>query len=232
MTDREIDDILLRGADVSGDVDAALLDRISESIGRHVRPVRPLAPAWALASGLFLACATVAVTVAALLGLNGVRALGPAQIAFIFPVIGVLTWIVAMASVGEATPGRASGVSATSYPAAGSIAIAALFAALFHDYGVNHFVPRGIVCLTAGLATAIPTGIAASMLLRRGYAVNRRAAGLVIGTLAGLAGVAMLELHCANLQALHVLVWHTAVMPIAALAGSLLAIAGTVGKQS
>ena len=31
----------------------------------------------------------------------------------------------------------------------------------------------------------------------------------------------MLELHCANFQALHVLVWHTAVVPVSAAAGAL-----------
>ena len=46
---------------------------------------------------------------------------------------------------------------------------------------------------------------------------------LVVGTLAGLAGVTMLELHCANLEAPHVMLWHTAVMPISAAAGALLA---------
>jgi hypothetical protein len=58
-------------------------------------------------------------------------------------------------------------------------------------------------------------------LLRRGFAVNSVAAGLAGGTLAGLAGVTMLELHCANFQALHVLLWHTAVVPVSGAAGAL-----------
>lgn len=33
----------------------------------------------------------------------------------------------------------------------------------------------------------------------------------------------MLELQCPNFQALHVLVWHTAVVPVCAAAGALLA---------
>jgi hypothetical protein len=44
----------------------------------------------------------------------------------------------------------------------------------------------------------------------------------VAGTLAGLAGVTVLELHCANLQVPHVMLWHTAVMPVSAAAGALL----------
>jgi hypothetical protein len=49
------------------------------------------------------------------------------------------------------------------------------------------------------------------------------AAGFVGGTLAGLAGVTLLELHCANFEALHILVWHTAVVPVSAAIGALVA---------
>ena len=49
------------------------------------------------------------------------------------------------------------------------------------------------------------------------------AAVLVMGTLAGLAGVTTIELHCANFQALHVMLWHTAVILLSAVTGALLA---------
>jgi hypothetical protein len=39
---------------------------------------------------------------------------------------------------------------------------------------------------------------------------------LACGTLAGLAGVIMLELHCAKLLAPHLVVWHTAVLLVSA----------------
>jgi len=42
---------------------------------------------------------------------------------------------------------------------------------------------------------------------------------LVGGVLAALAGVAPLELHCANFEAWHVLVGHTAVLPVSAAVG-------------
>jgi hypothetical protein len=40
--------------------------------------------------------------------------------------------------------------------------------------------------------------------------------------LAGLAGVTMLELHCSNFEALHVLVWHTLVVPVSGAIGAIL----------
>ena len=40
--------------------------------------------------------------------------------------------------------------------------------------------------------------------------------------LGGLTGVTLLELHCTNFEALHVLIWHTLVVPVSGAAGALL----------
>jgi hypothetical protein len=99
----------------------------------------------------------------------------------------------------------------------------AIFGALFRNYQTNRFLAAGLTCLEFGLLDAIPVALLGWLILRRGFAVNAAASGLVGGTLAGLAGVAMLELHCPNFQALHVLIWHTAVIPVSAAAGAFLA---------
>jgi hypothetical protein len=100
----------------------------------------------------------------------------------------------------------------------------------FTDYrswnSVGNFVAQGIPCLKAGLLHAIPVAIIAWWILRRGFAVNSLAAGVAIGTLSGLAGVAMLELHCPNFETPHILVWHTAVLALSGAAGALLVLAG------
>ena len=51
--------------------------------------------------------------------------------------------------------------------------------------------------------------------------MNARSAGLAAGTLAGLAGVIALELHCPNFRAMHVMVWHTIVILVSASLGGL-----------
>jgi hypothetical protein len=97
-----------------------------------------------------------------------------------------------------------------------------LFALLFHDYRVEHFVPAGLACLLTGLACAAPAVLLGLWLLRRGWAVNPVAAGLVAGEPAGLAGVTLLELHCTNFEALHMIVWHILVVPVTGGAGAIL----------
>jgi hypothetical protein len=94
---------------------------------------------------------------------------------------------------------------------------------LFHDYRTERFLSQGLVCLTAGLILALPASLAAWWILKRGFAVNPVTAGLATGTLGGLAGVTMLELHCINFEAPHLMVWHIAVIPISGAIGALVA---------
>ncbi len=222
MRDKEIDEILKRAAQAPHEVDPALLDRVAESIGSSLRPLRPLPPAWVLAGGLALICAAVALAGAARAGFYGIQALSVLERALIFPTLGILIWLGAAVSVGEMIPGSRRRVAPGFLLGAGSLALLVVFVVLFHDYRTDHFVSHGVVCLAAGLLHAIPAALASWFLLRRGFAVNSVAAGLVVGTLAGLAGVTMLELHCANLEAPHVMLWHTAVMPVSGAAGALL----------
>jgi hypothetical protein len=223
VRDREIDEILKQAAQAPHAVDPALLDRVARSIGSSLAPVRPLPPAWVLACGLVLVSVAVALAGAARLGLFGIQKLSLLQHALIFPVLGILICLAATAFVAEMIPGSRRLLAPGFLLGAASLALLAVFAVLFRDYRTDRFVSQGVACLTAGLLHAVPVALAAWLLLRRGFAVDSMAAGVVAGTLAGLAGVTMLELHCANFEAPHVMLWHTAVMPVCAAAGALLA---------
>jgi protein-S-isoprenylcysteine O-methyltransferase Ste14 len=222
MKDREVDAILDRAAQAPHEVDPALLASIADSVGRSLAPVRPLPPAWALAGGLVLICAAAALALAAHLGLDGIHKLSAFDRALIFPVLAILVWLAATARVAEIIPGSRRRVAPGLLLPVVSLALLAVFSILFRDYRTDHFL-QGIACLKAGLLDAVPAALASWLLLRRGFATNSVVSGLVAGTLAGLAGVTMLELHCPNFQALHILLWHTAVVPVSGAAGALLA---------
>ena len=81
MSDRDIDDMLRDAAGAKHDIDPALLDRISKSLGAGLRPVRPLPPSWLLAIGLVLICAIVAIAGAMRLGAYGIHKLSGVEIA-------------------------------------------------------------------------------------------------------------------------------------------------------
>jgi len=218
VRDEDIDDILAR----AHPVDPAIVERVSGSIGSTLRPVRPIAPVWVLASMLWLVAAGIAIVAAAGLGMDGIRKMTGAEMGAIFPALAIFIMLAALMSVGAMTPGGLRW-SPTRLLVLVMVAWIVVDAILFRDYQMGSFVPQGIPCLRAGLLVAIPAGAGSWLVLRRGFAVNRTAAGLAAGTLAGLAGLTMLEFHCANFGAMHIMVWHTAVVPGSGLAGAILA---------
>jgi hypothetical protein len=221
VKNEDIDEVLNKAARTSLDLKPELLDRVSTSIRSSLQPVRPLPPAWVITGGLILVCAAVSFLGAARAGFFGVEKMDLLERCVIFPALGLLAWAMASAFVHEMTPGSRRRVSPGALLALGCVALLGLFALLFRDYRTDHFFSIGIVCLVTGFIHAVPAGLLCWLLLRRGFAVNPVSAGLIAGALAGLAGVGVLELHCPNFQAAHILVWHTAVVPVSAAAGAL-----------
>jgi hypothetical protein len=229
MNDRDLDDILKQTASARPDVDPALLARIAASIGANLPPVQTLAPSWQLASALLAIAVAIATLGALILGPHGLQKMSALEIGLILPVLAILMSLTSMLCVSEAIPGSRRYIPPSLLSLCCCLVLAVLFASLFHDYGTERFVAQGAKCLAAGLGFAIPASLAASWLLRRGFSVDAGGAGIARGTIAGLTGVGMLELHCPNLEAPHSIVWHVAVIAISAAAGLLLP---RVGKST
>jgi hypothetical protein len=223
VKDREIDEILERAAQGTHKLDPTLLERVAGAIKPSLHPVRPLPPTWLLVAGMVLVCAAVAVAGAARAGFYGIEKLTLFDRALIFPALAILAGLTGIEFVAEMIPGSRRRMASGTLLGINCLLLVGMFALLFRDYQTDHFVHAGIACLAVGVLHAVPAALLGWLLLRRGFAVNPIAAGLVVGTFAGLAGVGMLELHCANLQALHILIWHTAVVPVSGAIGALVA---------
>jgi hypothetical protein len=221
VRDKEIDEILEKAAASAGRPEPELLQRIADSILPALRPVRPLGSARLMASELVVACAAVSLAGGLWSGVFGFAKMNPAERALIFPVLGILLWVAARGLVAEIVPGSRRRVSPGMLLLLCCAGMAALFSLLFHDPSMDHFVPVGLGCLETGLLCAVPAALLSWAVVRRGAAMSLPAAGLVAGTLGGLAGVGMLELHCPNFEMAHLLVWHIAVVPLAGALGAL-----------
>jgi len=222
VRDAEIDAALAEAVRVPRELPPELLERIADSIKPSLQPVRPLPATSLLTAGLVVIVAAVALLGAARAGFQGVAALGlPARV-LIFGSLTILGWIAAGEAAQEWIPGSARRISPVGLCTLLSVALLAVFGSVFHDYRTDHFASAGLTCLFTGLVHAAPAALLAFWLLRRGWAVNPVSAGFVTGLLAALAGVSMLELHCSNVQALHVLVWHTLVVPVSGAMGAIL----------
>ncbi len=211
MNDRDIDE-MLKGAKVPPGPSVETLGRIARSIAGSMQPVRPLPPRWLLIGAVSLISSVVALSGAAGLGFSGILKMSALERGAVFSVLGILALAAANEAVNAMIPGSRRRFSSRGLLMMAIICVAAVFAASFHDYQTTHFIHAGLVCLGIGLLHAIPAGLLSWLVLRRGFAVDGVSAGLAAGTLAGLAGVGMLELHCPNFQAAHLLVWHLGVL--------------------
>lgn len=222
MRDKEIDEIVNKAVPAPQSPRPEVLQRITDSLQPTLRPVRPLPANWMLTGALVLACAAVAFVGALRGGLFGFEKMDLVQRALVFPALAILLWATARTMVAEMIPGSRRSVMPGVLLVLGCVGLAGLFASLFHDPGMDHFVSIGIGCLTAGLEHAIPAGVLSWFVVRRGFALNAVSAGLVAGMLGGLAGIGMLELHCPNFETAHLLVWHLAVVPVSGALGALI----------
>jgi hypothetical protein len=195
----------------------ASIARVESRLLVNLRPVRALAQPWVLTSSFILLFALLGTASASFLGMHGLHVLSGWQRGLILVTLIAVAWSSSVACAREMRPtgsrfGMVSLLVATS-------AFPALFSLIFHNYSVQNFTSEGVPCLVAGLCVSIPTAIVVVYLLRRGFVMEWSQAGLAAGTLSGLTGLSMLELHCPNLKAIHVMTWHVAVVIVSGILG-------------
>jgi hypothetical protein len=186
-----------------------------------MRPVRPLPAAWLLTAQLVVVCAVMALAAAAPLGLFGIAKMTELERCGVFAVLAILILIAAPELVRTMIPGSRRRLSSGALLATVVLSVAAVLFVCFRDFHTARFLHAGVVCLALGTLTALVTGLLAWFVLRRGFAVDAGSAGVARGTLAGLSGVTMLELHCPNFETAHLLVWHVGVLLVSAGLGAL-----------
>jgi len=200
-------------------VSAELLQNITAQIGTSLQPVKVLPPAWVLVTALVVSVVGAAAAGAGILGLFGIRAMSVSAATAVLCSLAVFTVLAAASCVQLGIPGSGNWARPSVLLATEALGLVALFAACFDNYGTEDFLAQGVRCLVAGLMQALPAALLVALILRRCFALDAVAAMLARGTLAGLSGIIMLELHCARLQAPHLAIWHTAVLLVSAAIG-------------
>jgi hypothetical protein len=220
VKDEEIEDVLKKAAEAPHDFDPNVLGPITASIKSSLRPVGPLPAAWLMSAGLVAVCAAISLVGAFHAGLFGFLKMGLLERWLVFPTLVALACVSASAFVHQMVPASRHRIGPATLLAIAVFALLVMFASIFRDRQIEHFVSAGLACLATGVLYAIPAGLLGWLLLRRGFAVNPISAGMTAGTVAGLAGLGMLELHCPNFEAAHILVWHIAVVPVSCALGA------------
>jgi hypothetical protein len=205
------------------------LDRIKARLLADLKPAKPLPPAGVLVLALMFILVAIAGVGGAALGIAGWTALSWPQKITVVTALARGGGVLAYATGWLMVPGTRLTRSPYLYVFAVLGLMAAICITLFDPHEESTFVSTGLVCLRIGLECAISVTLLFWLLLRRGSILNPMLMGATVGALAGLSGLAALELFCPNLNEYHILVWHLGSVLVSTVGG--LAI-GTISEYS
>jgi hypothetical protein len=203
--------------------DPRRLVRVNEQIGASMRRVRPLPSDGKMLGIVLLVFVAFSLAVASVFGYYGLMRMSGVQRVWYFMTLIVLALVLSSSAIQQIVPGSKRHWNPLILVLVSLTAPSLLVLGLFGIGDESHFVHFGIPCLEVGLLSAALGGFVAFLLIRNGYAVTPIEAGAITGCLAGLAGVAVLALHCPRFEAAHVIVWHLGALVIASLAGAVAA---------
>ena len=196
-----------------------ILRRLERSLAAELRPVRPLAPV----RYYFAAFAAIFVLIVAVgvypLGAHAIAVKSPVQLIAMLGALAASSGIVVYSLVSQMAPGSRHWIPPKLLPVVIVGVLAILMTGLFRFQNERDFWSSGWVCLRAGAAFALVAAVPFWLLLRRGATLSPRVTGATAGLLAGLVGTSALELHCAILDAPHILTWHLGVALLGAMIG-------------
>jgi hypothetical protein len=205
------------------DLAATQIYRIQSLITASVKTVQPLPSDIKLTSILMTMFVMFSLTAATPVGYHGFHVLDPYQRFAYYGVILLCgTWF-SITAVQEMIPGSKHRTSSVATIFGSTLSLALLVCVLFHDFDLTRFIALGMPCLRLGVVCAALSAALFWLLLRKGFITSPFAAGAIIGSFAGLAGVAVLALHCPIENSAHILVWHFGAVMLAGIAGAVIA---------
>ena len=196
--------------------------QIEAAVLGDLKPVRPLAPQSAYLAGFAGIFVAVCCAGGFIAGQFGWRALSDFQrIAVFVPLVAATAFLV-FSLVRQMAPG-AKYTHSSAWFAWGLFALLLVsMAVVFQPVHEPAFVQQGLPCFRMGLEFAIPAAFLFALLLLRGAALSPALTGATAGGLAGLAGLAVLEIRCPNLNVYHIVVWHVSVVLVCIIGGIVL----------
>jgi hypothetical protein len=190
-----------------------------------LRPVRPVASERYF-FGAFLG---IFVSVVALgiyrMGAFAIRVMTPLQTTAILSALAISTVLLAYSLVHQMVPGSRHRISPKLLPVAVTISLMIAMAVLFQFQHERNFLANAWACIRAGTPFGLLAAVPFWLLLRRGAILSPSMTGAATGLFAGLVGTSVLEIHCPNLDAWHILVSHLGVAILCALAGLVIGLA-------
>ncbi len=202
-------------------LDQERVDRIQKVIAASLTRVRPLPSDWTLVWSLLALFIAFSLIAAIPVGYNGFHVLDAYRRSAYYGLILLCAAFLAITAVQEMIPGSQRKITPRWTIVAAMLSLALLAWLLFQNFNLDRFVPLGIPCLRLGVICAVISGALFWLIVRKGFFSSPVAAWAAVGFFAGLAGVAVLALHCPIQNSAHIIVWHLGAMAVGGVGGAL-----------
>jgi hypothetical protein len=186
----------------------ALVSDIASRLASDLTAVRPLPPMSYLIAGFAITFLVMVGIGGAIMGHRALERMDWLTAAITFASLAVSAALLAFALATQMSPGSRQFAPPLVLTLAILLGLAVIFAALFPYHLERAFWLHTWLCLRAGLAAGALGSVLVWLILRRGAILDPRASGALAGLMGGLAGITILEIHCPNFNALHILIGH------------------------
>ena len=201
---------------------AALRGSIEAAILPTLKPVSPLPSAWQITAVLLFCAAAVVAVASWRLGIAGWLARNTLQVSVDFAFLGISILLIATALAKQMAPGSQQVAPTWTFILTPLLALLAAVVLLFGYRWTPNFWPRALACWEIGVACAAVSAPLFWLVLRRGFPLSPVSQGAMTGLLAGFVGVTVLEIHCPNLDRMHIAGGHVGAAVTAVVVGAAL----------
>jgi hypothetical protein len=203
----------------SGEPSPVTLGQIEQRLIADLRVVRPVMTA----SNVFVAFGAIFISVVSIavyrLGALAITVMSPLQTSAMLAATAINTGLLINSLIHQMVPGSLHRISPRLLPVAILISLMVAIAVLFQFQHDPDFWSRAWECLRAGTPIGFLAAVPFWLMLRRGAILSPTMTGAATGLLSGLVGTSVLEIHCPNLDAWHILVSHLGVAVLCSMAG-------------
>jgi hypothetical protein len=216
---------MLAGADAAPlGIEAALSERICSKL----KPVKPLPPTGALAGRFVAMFAVLVILMVGVLGAAGAENMTLPQLLVIAAVLGASAIFLSLSLSWQMVPGQHQRIPAPLLIGAFGLGFLVVVAAMFPWENMADLFDLGWGCTRAGLLMAIPAAGLLAFMATRGAPLSFGRLGASLGAASGLLALTVLQLHCGNQHAGHLLLWHGGVVLLCTAGGYVLGRAAEV----
>ncbi len=154
-----------------------------------------------------------------LIGAFAMTVMSPLQTTAILGALAISAGLLTYSVAHQMVPGSRHRISPGLLPIAIVISLMIAIAVLFQFHNDRDFGARAWECFRAGMLIGFIPAVPCWLVRRRGAILSPTMTGAATGLLSGLVGTSVLEMHCPNLGAWHILISHLGSAVLCSIAG-------------